>query len=786
MLRRKMFRGIRKNLSQYITIFLMILIGVLTYTGIESYMLGMQKSADNYYKEYNLEDFNVYGNFTREDVNKIKKIYNVDNVNAKVTLPALGVVDGTTNKISINFIEENTVSKFYVEDGIEFDKDNDGIWLDYYYAKLNNIKVGDTLEINYDKYKIKRKVVSLITVPDMVYYTKDENEVFPDHSKFGFIYLSVNEMPKELIEDSMISSGIFIKEFSKGIPVIYQDYISYNNLMVDVNRSKNIDLVKEQIKDRVNVDAIVDASDSASYKAYQSEIDEGKTYVGVFSGLFIFIAILSVVTSMSRVVKKERKEIGTLKALGYSDFRVLVHYLSYGFYISLIASILGVILGYFILGNFFIEMEMEFFVVPKYSAYIHPSTYTMVIMTILSILITTYIATRKILSKNVAETLRFEKPKVKKGSLNFTNNKLFKIMSFSTKWNIRDIIRNKIRTLLGIVGVVGCMILLIVALGMNDTLNDYLRLEFDVINKYENKLNINSEIDNETYNNIITTYGENTSLSLPIEIEDGNKSITNNIFINDTNGLVNTINSKEKVLSLEDDGVYITRNLAKKLNKKVGDTVKWHIYGSDKYYVSDIIGLNMDPQNQNITMTKTYYESLELPYMADFIYTNLELEDDAVIPGVASIQNIKEVTSGLDNMLNTLQSMIYIMMTFACLLGAVIIYNIGLLSFSEKGYQFATLKVLGFSNFKIGRVFIKQNIWISIMSILIGIPIGVYTLSYIFTNALSADYDFRAYVSMNSMLITAGMTFVLTLLVSLFLSFKVRKIDMVTSLKGDE
>ncbi len=786
MLRRKMFRGIRKNLSQYITIFLMILIGVLTYTGIESYMLGMQKSADNYYKEYNLEDFNVYGNFTREDVNKIKKIYNVDNVNAKVTLPALGVVDGTTNKISINFIEENTVSKFYVEDGIEFDKDNNGIWLDYYYAKLNNIKVGDTLEINYDKYKIRRKVVSLITVPDMVYYTKNENEVFPDHSKFGFIYLSVNEMPKELIEDSMISSGIFIKEFSKGIPVIYQDYISYNNLMVDVNKSKNIDLVKEQIKDRVDVDAIVDASDSVSYKAYQREIDEGKTYVGVFSGLFIFIAILSVVTSMSRVVKKERKEIGTLKALGYSDFRVLVHYLSYGFYISLIASILGVILGYFILGNFFIEMEMEFYVVPKYRAYIHPSTYTMVIMTILSILVTTYISTRKILSKNVAETLRFEKPKVKKGSLNFTNNKLFKIMSFSTKWNIRDIIRNKIRTLLGIVGVVGCMILLIVAVGMNDTLNDYLRLEFDVINKYENKLNINSEIDNETYNNIIDTYGENTSLSLPIEIEDGNKSITNNIFINDTNGLVNAINSKEKVISLKDDGVYITRNLAKKLNKKVGDSVRWHIYGSDKYYVSPIIGLNMDPQNQNITMTKTYYESLELPYKADFVYTDLELDDDVVIPGVASIQNIKEVTSGLDNMLNTLQSMIYVMMTFACLLGAIIIYNIGLLSFSEKGYQFATLKVLGFSNFKVGRVFIKQNIWISIISILIGIPVGVYTLNYIFTNALSADYDFRAYVSVNSMLITAGMTFVLTLIVSSFLSFKVRKIDMVTSLKGDE
>ena len=787
MLRRKMLRGLKKNIAQYITIFLMILIGVFAYTGIEAYMLGMQKSADKYYKEYNLEDFNVYGNFTNEDIKKVKKIYNVSDVNAKLTLPSLGVEEGTTNKISINFIEENTVSKFYIKEGIEFDKDNNGIWLDYYYANLNNIKVGDTLEINYEKYKIKRKVVALITVPDMVYYTKSENEVFPNHATYGFIYLSVNEIPKELIEDALISSGIFTKEyFKKGIPVIYQDYISYNNLMVDVNKSKNVDLAKEQIKDKVDADAIIDIKDSISYKAYQSEIDEGKTYVGVFSGLFIFIAILSVITSMSRVVKKERKEIGTLKALGYSDMKVFIHYLSYGFYISLIASILGVIIGYFVLGNKFVEMEMQFYVIPEYRAYIHPSTFTMVLMTILAILITTYVSTRKILSKNVAETLRFEKPKVKKGSLNSTNNFLFRIMSFSTKWNLRDILRNKIRTFLGIVGVVGCMILLIVALGMNDTLNDYLRLEFNVINKYENKLNINQDITMDVYDNIIDKYGNKTSLTLPVEIVNKENNISNNIFINDTDGLVRTIDSKENTIDLKKNGVYITRNLAKKLNKKIGSTISWHIYGSNNYYESEIVGFNMDPQNQNITMTKDYYESLGLTYKADFVYTNLDITDEELADGIVSVQNISEVTSGLDNMLDTLQTMVYLMMVFACLLGVVIIYNIGLLSFSEKEYQFATLKVLGFSNFKIARVFIKQNMWISTLSILIGVPIGVYTLNYIFTNALSADYDFRAYVSNISMLTTACITFVLTLIVSILLSLKVRKIDMVTSLKGDE
>ena len=785
MLRKKMLRGLKNNLAQYITIFLMILIGVFAYTGIEAYMLGMQKSADIYYKKNNLEDFNVYGNFTNEDVAKVKKIYNVNEVNAKLTLPALGVVEGTNNKISVNFIEENTVSKFYIKDGVEFDKDNNGIWLDYKYAIKNDIKVGDTLEINYDKYKIKRKVVALITVPDMVYYTKSEDEVFPDHKTYGYIYLSINGMPKELIEDTLISSGIFTKEyFNKGIPVIYQDYISYNNLMVDVNKSKNIDIVKEQIKDKIDVDAIIDIKDSLSYKGYQSEIDEGKTYVGIFSGLFIFIAILSVITSMSRIVKKERKEIGTLKALGYSDGKILLHYLSYGFYISIIACILGIILGYFVLGNVFIEMEMEFYSLPYYRAYIHNSTYTMTIMTTLAILITVYLSTRKILSKNVADTLRMEKPKVKNGSLDFTNKKIFRILPFATKWNIRDIIRNKIRTIFGIVGILGCMILLVIAFGMNDTLNDYLRLEFKTINSYEYKLNISKDIEYEDYVKLEEEYGDKTSLSLPIEIDNEN-SVSTNIFINDTDGLVKTINSKEKEIELKDNGVYITRNLAKKLNKKVGSYIKWHIYGSNEYYKSKIIGLNMDPQNQNMTMSRKYYEELELTYKADSIYTNKDIKDMNIV-GVSSVQKIDDAVSGLSNMLDVMQKMIYLMIAFACLLGGIIIYNIGILSFSEKGYQFATLKVLGFSNFKIARVFIKQNIWISIVSILIGLPVGKYTLSYIFTNALSADYDFRAYVSIQSLLITVCITFLVTFIVSVLLSLKVRKIDMVTSLKGDE
>ena len=123
-------------------------------------------------------------------------------------------------------------------------------------------------------------------------------------------------------------------------------------------RKKNNDSVKNAIEDQVeNAKAIIKIEDSSSYSTYQGEIDEGKAYVGIFSGLFIIIALLSVVTTMTRVVKKQRMRIGTLKALGFKNRKILLHYISYGFYISLIASMCGLLAGRFLMGNFFINLE---------------------------------------------------------------------------------------------------------------------------------------------------------------------------------------------------------------------------------------------------------------------------------------------------------------------------------------------------------------------------------------------------------------------------------------------
>ena len=187
MLYRKMLRDIKNNLSQFITIFLMVLIGVMAYSGIESYMNGMQETANTFYSENNLFDLQLLGNnFTEEDLTKVKEIKNIKNAERKLSVTASSDNDTT---LLLNFIESNEISRFYIVKGTKFDVNKKGVWLDEFYAKENNIKLGDTITIKYDDLVLKEEVLGLINVPDHLYDTKDESELYPNRKEFGFAYL---------------------------------------------------------------------------------------------------------------------------------------------------------------------------------------------------------------------------------------------------------------------------------------------------------------------------------------------------------------------------------------------------------------------------------------------------------------------------------------------------------------------------------------------------------------------------------------------------------------------
>lgn len=789
MLRKKMLRDILQNKSQFLTIFLMVLIGVMVYVGIEAYMDGMISAGDKFYTEYNLQDLNVIGNgFSEKDLEDIKKLENINNAERKLVINATDADDKDKSYL-VSFIETNEISKFYVFDGEKFDSNKKGVWIDKFYADKNNLKVGDTIRIKYDTFTLEEKILGLVNIPDHVYDIKNESDLVPDRNVFGIAYLSYKEIPEDYIKSLYIKQmeayhlDYTLDNFN------YLEHIPYNYVMVDVNNKKNIDSVKDDIENNISSAlAIVNIEDTTSYTMYQGEIDEGGAYVGIFSGLFLFIALLSVITTMNRVIKKQKLQIGTLKALGFKDSKITLHYISYAFFVSLLGAIVGIVLGRYFIGSVFIGLEMSFFEVPNGVPIVKIGSYLMAFCVVLGVSFIAYLTCRRELKKRPADALRNEIPSVKVGSLNITTKGIFKHFGFSTKWNLRDIIRNKFRTITGVIGIVGCCTLIVCAFGMLNSMNHFVKLQFEDLYNFSYKLGFNESISEEEIDELKDKCGNSTSETLGVEVKDKDgKRIAHTIFVDDSSNLVRFLNDKDKFIKLDsDEGVYITYKMASNEGYKIGDTIKWHIYGDKTYYKTKIVGFYKDPQSQNLTMTRSYMESLGLKYKADSLYTNINMKKVKDIKNVESIQDISALRSGMESMLSMTKTMISLITMFAILLGMVIIYNMGILSYNEKQYQFATLKVLGFSDKKIKNIFIEQNIWITALSVIIGLPSGYYLVAWLFKACLDDNFDFGVHINISTYILATVLTFTVSYLVSLYLARKVKTIDMVSSLKGNE
>lgn len=379
-----------------------------------------------------------------------------------------------------------------------------------------------------------------------------------------------------------------------------------------------------------------------------------------------------------------------------------------------------------------------------------------------------------------------EVPKVKAGELKPAGN-LAKKFSVGVRWNLRDIGRNKGRTITGIVGIVGCTMLIVCAFGMRDTIQFFIKWQFEDLYNFEYKLDVESTISDETYKQLTDSYGDDTSMTLAVEAFDisGNTS-TRQIVITDAGDKVRYTDHKARKFELSDDGIYVSEKLLSILGLHVGENVSWSVYGEDKTYTTKIAGTFREPQGQKFAMTRAYAESIGIEYKADCLYTDEDLSEVKNIAGVSLITGIAALKDGMMSMINMMDTVILLLMVVSVILAVVIIYNLGILSFSEKQYQFATMKVLGFRSKQIRKIYVMQNIWVCVVAIIIGLPLGEYMTALIYKLAMGDNYDMLVRVAPVTYVVGAVGIFAVAYLVNLWLGRKVKTIDMVTSLKANE
>ena len=866
MLKRKLFRELRLNGSQFITIFLMVLIAALAFSGVHAYMDGMADSADRYYRDYNLEDLWLTGeNFSREDLDTVKQVPNVKNAERVLAFQCTWIREEGNITIEANFIESNEISKMYVFEGEGFDPDRSGLWLDYYLARSLGIKPGDEIPLTYGGYTFTEKVNGLIGTPDHVYVVKDSSVIFTNHTDFGFAYLSSKEFPAEYMYDQILGSdemkgildqapaislawtiakagGTSSGDFLSGISSLFgggeeseeeelsfdldqvdldtalelvgvirdgsadaeqkeqflkaldpefriSDYYVFPQIIVDVEDPEQLVQTREELQDACSrIMAVTDRGQSVSWSSYQSEVEEGQTYSVIFMAMFLFIAILSVVTTMNRFIKKQRTSTGTLKALGFRKNRIIRHYVAFGLVTGFCAVVIGTAAGVFSIGIFFLREEMDMFLVPDYSISVHPIVYFMGFVILAMITLVTYLSCRKILQEPAAQALRVERPKVKMKNSAGNSAGLLRNASFSTRWNLRDIRRNKARSLMAVAGIAGSCVLIVGAFGIRDSLQNYLKWEFEGILHFRYQMALKDGYTQEEYDKLTEDYGNAGSQTLPVEFVNGKgEKETNVALVNDADGLLRMSDHNRNYFEMDSDGIYVTEKLAELSSLREGDILKWRILGEDTWYETPITGMNRDPQNQQLSMSRSFLEeTLGREYHADMLYTNEDLEGIDELPGVETISSVSSLAEQMNSMLSTMNAFIWLLVFISAILGFVIIYNMGILSLSENNYQFATLKVLGFRYKAVRKVFIRQNLWLTVISVLIGLPGGYALTDYIFKEAIGEHYDFFAMINGKTYLTGMAGTLAISVLSTLYLARKLKKIDMVSSLKANE
>lgn len=756
---KKRRRDIFRNLSQFVVIFLMVFLGMFVFAGVRGYMDGMQMAADRFYENNNLADIWLDGRlWLKEDVAKIQQIEGVNKVE-RLLRRRMGIFNRQEVALEVNFLEGNEISKIKTVEGVEFDAgDKEGLWLDKYLADNLGYRVGDELTLEGQGRKMRLIVKGLVFSPEYVYATKDVGQIVPTHTDFGFGFVSAKNL---------------------SVPM-------FSRILVDVEKGR-VQEVKQEIEKKYKKAVATTREEQVSYVGYKGEIEEGRTYSAIFTALFLLIALLSVVSTMHRFVDGERTQIGVMKALGFSDWRIVKFYVGYSFYLSVMAVILGIVLGQKTIGSFFLEEEMKIFEMPEYRVEMNIIVLVLAILMVILITLINYLACRKILRQSASEALRKEPPKIKLKKFRMFDLKILGKMNTNVKWNLRDISRNKGRSLTGVAGVAGACVLVVCAFGMKDSMLGYIDWQFELISNFSHKLKLAENISENDFLAIKNKYGEATTMEFGVEVFEEGGGKKTNLIVNDAKGVVRYTDHNLKLMEIGEKGVYLTEKLAVSLKKKVGEKIKWRKFGEEKWREVVIEGLVRDPESQVINMSRAAVEEMGIKYVPNYLYVK-KGEDRQVVKevGVEEVKSLSLMRKAVDEMLAVIDKMIIIMAITSVILGVVVVYDLGALSFVEKKYQFATMKVLGFKNRQIRKIFVTQNIWLSLVAIVVGLPLGYVMTEIIFVNGIGDRYDFEARIRIWTYVGAAIGVMVVTLVVNYLLAKKIKKIDMVESLKMAE
>ena len=555
---------------------------------------------------------------------------------------------------------------------------------------------------------------------------------------------------------------------------------------------------------------IYNRDDNPGYSGLIQDAERVDSIATVFPLFFVLVAVLVCLTTMTRMVEERRTEIGTLKALGYSNMAISAKYFIYAAVASLVGSIIGSVLGLATLPFVIVDAYGIMYTLPPTKLVIPwESVIGSTLVGMLCTCVVALVACYKELNLKPAVLMRPKSPKPGKRILLEHITPLWKHMNFTSKVTARNLFRYKARFLMTVIGVAGCTALIVASFGLKSSISVIADRQFSEITKYDevyalSESGTKSEKEylmsqfhaDDRFSSTLLNYqagttayydDKNNSIGLTIVIGEDEKTFNDMFVLRDR--------KSHELLSLNDSGIIVTERMSQVLGIKVGDKIHYKI--NDDYYESKVTGITENYAGNYMYMTPEYYRYLtgrEVEY--NLVMTTLaeditDSEEDIANDwmkndDIITVSLMAEKIASVNDMLKSLDIIVFVMIFCAGLLAVIVLYNLTNINISERVREIATIKVLGFYNRETANYIYRENVVLTLVGAAVGLLLGNMLTQFIINTIQMDMVMFPKNVNLFCYIMGFVLTVVFSMLVNFIMYFKMRKISMVESLKSIE
>lgn len=787
-LNKKLIRGIWRSRGQAFAVAMVVMCGAASYICMASAHRNLLLTRDTYYSQYRFADFEIHlERAPRRTVFKLENFPGVRQARPRivkdVNLDIEGVEEPRVGRL-ISMPERRRpvlndvclVSGRYFEEGVQ----NEVILSDRF-AHENGLALGDRIQVSVGSKKHSLRIVGLGLSPEYVYMIRSVEEIIPDPERFAILWV-----PEDFAETALAMEA------------------ACNNIIGTVHNTDSLDQIlddAEKLLDPYGVFAKTKRENQISARFLADEIKGLEVSAKVVPGIFLGIASMILLVLLNRMVRKERTEIGLLKAYGYTNAAVSWHYLKF----ALVLAVAGCGVAFFVgqrLARGLIAIYVEFYQFPLLRAQVYPDVLARSMgLAAGAAFVGALMAAWRAAQIAPAESMRPEAPKYAHRIWIEGFTRLWQSLSFTWKMIARNISRNAFRAGLNVFGVMVSTGVLIMGFFTMDSMYYMLRFQFREAQREDVKVAFPIERGKRAHYEVRRmdhVLRAEPVLQYPFEIRRGWRK-KDAVVVGLAQGahLQKLLDVKRRAVDVGTSGLVLSKRLAQDLDVAPGESVilkplmgkikkekSVRVSKIVKQYLGSSAYMNIDALSRLLDEGFAMNAALLRVEPGKEEALNVSLKD---VPGVSAVEIKKHSYEALmDTLAQNMATMNNILVLFAGVIACAVIYNVTSVSLAERQRELASLRVLGFTTAEVGRIVYHENFLLGFLGLLLGIPFGMAICLLLVRLYDTELYRLPYHLERQTFVVAIALTIVFVAFANFAVRHKIKTLDMVEVLKARE